>query len=167
MLTASGIEVLGPTTWADLGCGNGTFTLALADLLAANSIIHAIDRDGPALSELPSVRGNVRIATHRGDFTKQPWPFGDLDGLLMANSLHYVRNQAAFIRRCESQMKPERRFIVVEYDTDEADRWVPYPVSRTTLAVLFNGAGYSSISVLGLRPSVYSRAALYAALISR
>jgi hypothetical protein len=85
----------------------------------------------------------------------------------MANSLHYVRNQAAFIRRCESQMKPERQFVVVEYDTDEANRWVPYPVSRTTLAVLFKGAGYSSISVLSSRPSVYRRAALYAALISR
>jgi hypothetical protein len=30
MLADSGVEALGPTTWADLGCGDGTFTLALA-----------------------------------------------------------------------------------------------------------------------------------------
>lgn len=30
-------------TWADLGCGSGTFTLALAELLSAGSHIHAID----------------------------------------------------------------------------------------------------------------------------
>jgi trans-aconitate methyltransferase len=100
MLADSGVDVLGPTTWADLGCGDGTFTLALADVLAAGSAIHAMDRDGSALRKIPSVHNAVRITTHHGDFTKQTWPFADLDGILMANSLHYVDDQAAFIRTC-------------------------------------------------------------------
>jgi len=29
MLADSGVEALRPTIWADLGCGDGTFTLAL------------------------------------------------------------------------------------------------------------------------------------------
>ena len=33
MLADGRVEALGPTIWADLGCGAGTFTLALADLL--------------------------------------------------------------------------------------------------------------------------------------
>jgi hypothetical protein len=41
MLARSGIEALGPTIRADLGCGDGTFTIALADLVAAGSTIHA------------------------------------------------------------------------------------------------------------------------------
>jgi ubiquinone/menaquinone biosynthesis C-methylase UbiE len=32
-----------PTHWADLGCGSGTFTLALATLLPPGSTIEAID----------------------------------------------------------------------------------------------------------------------------
>jgi SAM-dependent methyltransferase len=166
MLAGSGIEELGPTIWADLGCGDGTFTLALAEMLASESVIHAMDLDGSALRRIPTVHNHVRITLHRGDFTKQPWPFANLDGILMANSLHYVENQAAFIRGCESQMKPRRRFLIVEYDTGEASRWVPYPVSQTKLTALFERAGYSS-RVLRSRPSIYRRAPLYAAAIER
>ena len=54
MLAASGVERLGPTSWADLGCGDGTFTLALAELLADGSVIHAVDLDASALSAIPS-----------------------------------------------------------------------------------------------------------------
>jgi SAM-dependent methyltransferase len=165
MLADSGVEALGPTTWADLGCGDGTFTLALAALLAAGSTIHAMDRDGSALRRIPSAHNGVRITTHYGDFTNQRWPFADLDGILMANSLHYVDDQATFIRACESRMTSQRRFLIVEYDTNEASRWLPFPVSQTRLAALFAPAGYSSITLLHSRPSVYRRASLYAAML--
>ena len=166
MLADSGVAALGPTTWADLGCGTGTFTLALADLLAAGSALHAIDRDGSALRRIPSAHKGIRITTHRGDFTSRMWPFANLDGLLLANSLHYVDDQAAFIRACEPRMTSTRRFLIVEYDTDEASRWVPYPVGHTRLTALFTAAGYSSIRVLRSRPSVFRRAALYAAMVT-
>jgi ubiquinone/menaquinone biosynthesis C-methylase UbiE len=161
MLAGSGVEALGPTSWADLGCGDGTFTLALAEVLASGSIIHAIDLDGAALRRIPPSHKDVRIDSHRGDFTKPPWPFGEVDGILMANSLHYVENQAAFIRECEAYMK-SRRFLIVEYDTSKASPWVPYPVSQATLTTLFERAGYSSVTVLRSRPSIYRRASLYA-----
>jgi ubiquinone/menaquinone biosynthesis C-methylase UbiE len=166
MLAGSGVWELGPTTWADLGCGTGTFTLALADLLAPRSFIHAMDRDGSALRKIPSSHKGVSITTHHGDFTNQRWPFANLDGILMANSLHYVNDQATFIRSCESRMTSTRRFLVVEYDTYEANRWVPYPVPQTRLTALFTAAGYSSIGLLRSRRSVYRRAALYAALVT-
>src|SRR4029453_18033941 len=148
----------GPTIWADLGCGNGTFTVALAEVLASGSVIHAVDLDGSGLRRIPWGHKQVRITTHRGDFMKQPWPFADLDGILMANSLHYVENQAAFIRGCESHMKPPGRFLTVEYDTSEASRWVPYPVGQARLTELFAGAGYLSVRVLRSRPSIYRSA---------
>lgn len=165
MLAGSGVGLLGPTTWADLGCGTGTFTLALADLLAPNSVIHAMDRDGSALRQLPSSHKRVSIRAHRGDFTSLMWPFDNdnLDGILMGNSLHYVDDQAVFIRACEARMTSPHRFLVVEYDTQDASRWVPYPVPQTMLDSLFAAAGYS-VQRLRSRPSVYRRAALYSAL---
>jgi SAM-dependent methyltransferase len=166
MLADSRVDALGPTTWGDLGCGTGTFTLALADLLSPGSAIHAMDRDGSALRKIPSAHKGVGITTHRGDFTNQTWPFANLDGILMANSLHYVENQATFIRGCEPRMTVPRRFLIVEYDTDKPSRWVPHPVSRARLTSLFTDAGYSSIRMLRSRPSVYRRAALYAALVT-
>jgi SAM-dependent methyltransferase len=166
MLADSGVDSLGPTTWADLGCGGGTFSLALAALLAAGSSIYAMDRHGSALRKIPSAHNRVRITSHRGDFTNYTWPFSDLDGILMANSLHYVDDHAAFIRAGEPRMTSRRRFLIVEYDTNEASRWVPYPVSKTRLTALFTAAGYSSIRLLRSRPSVYGRASLYAAVIA-
>jgi ubiquinone/menaquinone biosynthesis C-methylase UbiE len=166
MLAGSGVGEPAPTTWADLGCGAGTFTLALADLLAPGSVIHAMDRDGAALRKIPSSHKSVSITTHCGDFTNQLWPFENLDGILMANSLHYVNDQATFIRACEARMPSRRRFLVVEYDTHEASRWLPYPVPQTRLTALFTAAGYSSIRLLRSRPSVFRRAALYAAFVT-
>ena len=165
MLADSGIEALGPAIWADLGCGDGTFTLALAERLSPGSRIHAIDRDVSAMRRIPSTHNDVTIITHRGDFLKQPWPFADLDGVLMANSLHYVEHQAAFIRDCESRMRPQRRFLIIEYDTSTPSRWVPYPVSKSAVTDLFRQAGYASVRVLRSRPSLYRRAPLYAVAI--
>ena len=96
---------------------------------------------------------------------KQPWPFADLDGILMANSLHYVENQEAFICDCESLMRLPRRFLLVEYDGSEANRWVPYPLSQTRLTALFQRAGYLSVRVLRSRPSLYRRASLYSVAV--
>ncbi len=153
-------------TWADLGCGDGTFTLALASILPRASVVHAIDRDRSALQQIPRSYEGTSIVTHEGDFTSQPWPFSELDGVLLANSLHYVRDQATLIRDCQRNMKPFGRFLIVEYDTDKGNPWVPYPVSVASLERLFAGAGYSSIQMLGTRRSIYQRARIYAVLVS-
>jgi ubiquinone/menaquinone biosynthesis C-methylase UbiE len=156
-----------PTTWADLGCGEGTFTRALATQLAPGSTIHAMDRDANALRQVAPEHAGVSLVTHRGNFTRLPWPFADLDGVLLANSLHFVDDQPAFIRQCASALKPPKRFLVVEYDTDMISRWTPYPLARRALAGLFVRAGYTSITWLAVRPSIYGRASLYAARLER
>jgi ubiquinone/menaquinone biosynthesis C-methylase UbiE len=166
LLGDSDLAALGPMTWADLGCGTGTFTLALAELLAAGSTIHAMDRDSSALRKIPATHGNAHIATWRGNFMKHPWPFSGLDGILMANSLHYVEDQPAFLRACRPSFGSSGRFLIVEYDTTAANAWVPYPLPQRQLPALFSTAGFRSISVLGSRPSIYRTAAIYAALIA-
>lgn len=152
--------------WADLGCGEGTFTLALATLLPPGSVIHAMDRNRSALRAVPSSYAGTSIVTHAGDFTKPPWPFDQLDGVLMANSLHYVADPRTWLRDAEGALS-RRRFLVVEYDTDQANLWVPYPLSRHALMRLFGEAGYRRVDILASRPSLYRRAPLYAALIDR
>ena len=102
-----------PSTWADLGCGDGTFTLALASLLAPGSVIHAIDRDASAVARVSAAVGAVPIEKHVGDFTRS-LPFAALlDGILMANSLHYVREQRGFLRSCQSLLSAAGRFLIV------------------------------------------------------
>jgi hypothetical protein len=165
-MLAPGVEAIGPTAWADLGCGDGTFTLALASLLAPGSTIHAMDRDASRLRRVPTACGGVRIERHAGDFTDLPWPFAGVDGILMANALHYVADQPAFLRACAAQPPRPPRFLIVEYDLERANRWVPFPVGRARLATVFAAAGYRSIRMLGSRASIYQRAPIYAAAIA-
>lgn len=160
LIADSGID---GTVWADLGCGDGTFTRALATRLPAGAVIHAIDHDRAALSRIPSSFADVTISTHDGDFTALPWPFADLDGALMANSLHFVRHKLAFLRAIAPALR-RRRLLIVEYDTRIANPWVPYPIEAKALQQLLADAGYPMFKTLGSRPSVYRRATIYAAL---
>src|SRR4051812_18975191 len=82
-------------TWADLGSGDGAFTLALADLLPASEI-YSIDKNSLRLEnqklEFVHRFPNANIHFISADFNK-PLKLPLLDGILMANSLHYVKEQ--------------------------------------------------------------------------
>ena len=152
-----------PRVWADLGCGRGTFTLALATLLPDGSTIHAVDADRAALAALPRTSHGVAIVPHAVDFTADLWPRDDLDGVLMANSLHYVEDQLPFLETLIAAMA-QPRLLLVEYDTDTSNPWVPFPLSRQTAARRLAKVGLRSLRDLGRRRSVFRRAAIYAVL---
>jgi SAM-dependent methyltransferase len=120
------------TTWADLGSGEGAFTLALADLLGPSGSIYSIDRDARALRvQLHSVRDafpNVSVTPLVADFTTRV-ELPPLDGLVMANSLHFQRDKVAVLRLVGSYLRPGGHFVLVEYDADHGNPWVPYPLS--------------------------------------
>jgi SAM-dependent methyltransferase len=153
--------------WADLGCGTGTFTLALADLLPPGSSITAMDRDASALKQVPGLHGTTRITEHIGDFATEPLPYTDLDGILLANALHFVRDQSDFIRRASTSLKPAGAFLLVEYDTDNPNPWVPHPVSFAALERLFKASGFRTVRRLAERRSAFGRARLYSAWADR
>jgi len=150
-------------TWADLGCGTGTFTLALAELLGAGSTIHAIDRDAEALASVPATHRDVRILTRQADIEALQLSAASLDGVLLANSLHYVRAQSTLIASITGALIDRSgSCIIVEYDTERpVPRWVPYPVSRRKASTLLRDAGLSDLRRLAERPSAYGRGPLY------
>jgi predicted RNA methylase len=58
-------------TWADLGAGDGTFTRALAQVLARGSRVYAVDRDARALATLRrwAAENDADVITVVADFT--------------------------------------------------------------------------------------------------
>ena len=68
------IEWARPQSWCDLGCGSGTFTTALAHLLAAASTIHAVDLDRRALESVPDYYDGVEIPKTPGGYRKPQLP---------------------------------------------------------------------------------------------
>jgi ubiquinone/menaquinone biosynthesis C-methylase UbiE len=159
------LDTSNPQIWADLGCGDGTFTTALASLLAPESVIHAVDKNRRALRQLPAVFSEVNIQPRQANFVVDALPFYHLDGIIMANSLHYVARQAVFVSQIRKLLKPDGSLLVVEYDTKASNLWVPYHLAFDQLADLFLPAGFSTIQKLGTRNSIYRRGEIYAAWI--
>lgn len=152
-----------PSIWADLGCGSGLFTHALAHYLQPGSRVYAVDKSIAAFEPLQT-NSRVDIKTLQADFVQDDLPFGELAGLLMANALHYVPGKAAFIERMKQVLKPGAPWLLVEYDSDKANRWVPYPLSYASAVHVFREAGYRHITRLQNHPSVYGHV-MYAALV--
>ncbi len=151
-------------TWTDLGCGSGTFTAALANLLPAGSLIYAVDKSKSSLEKIPEEINDVKVNKLKEDFTKGKIP-GSLDGILMANSLHYVRDKSSFIKKIKTNLKPGGFFLIIEYDSMSSNPWVPYPVNFNSLKILFESEGCCSIIKINERPSVFRRANIYSSLI--
>lgn len=151
--------------WADLGCGSGLFTCALASLLEPKSVIYAIDKDIGAFKEIFS-GSEVIINPVELNFEKTILPFQDLDGIMMANSLHFVKDKKSFLDKIKSYLNKNGCFLIVEYDTEVSNHWVPYPISFSSLRKLFNDGAYSSVSKISETPSAFRRANLYSAMVN-
>ena len=155
-LLAPGIRADEGGTWADLGAGAGAFTLALADLIGPHGVIHAIDRDRGALAELRASAVSsipmAEIRTQVGDFT-QRLELHDLDGVVMANSLHFVEEKLPVLARVRRYLKSGGRLLLVEYDSDKGNPWVPYPMSFGTWQRVAEDAGFSAPMRLASVPS--------------
>ena len=145
-----------PQQWADLGCGNGIFTRALLTLLHKDRIIYAIDKQPESFKE-------GRIKFIQLDFTKEVLQLPPLNGLIMANALHFVKDKLPFLQNIRKHLLPAGLFILVEYDTDAANRYVPYPLSFASAEILFQQAGFKGFEKINEHPSVYQRAGMYGA----
>ena len=125
LIRTSRIEWAQPQSWCDLGSGSGTFTKALAQFLAPGSIIYAVDFDSRAMENIPDRHHEVEIRKIVGDLRSSSLRLPSVDGILMANTLHFIPEQEAFLRR----LRPiAHRFVIVEYEQPRPSRWRPYPV---------------------------------------
>lgn len=150
-------------TWADLGAGTGTFTRAVAALVGDEGRVFAVDADDRALAAL---RTRVPRATLvRADVTR-PLPLPPLDGVVMANVLHFVRDAEGVLARVAALLRPGGRLVLVEYEGRRPSRWVPYPVSAARFRELVAGAGLAPPSVAATRPSAFG-GEMYVAVAAR
>lgn len=153
-------------TWADLGAGTGAFAFALAELLGPRGVIFSVDRDRLALSQLRArTRARSRACDIRvvvADFTG-PLELPALDGIVMANSLHFLEDKEPFLRTARARLGASGRLILVEYNVDTGNRWVPYPVSYAAWEKMARRCGFSATRLIGVKPSSFLRE-VYSAL---
>lgn len=157
--------------WADFGAGSGAFTLALAELIGSEGEIFAIDRDSRALrSQEAAFR--TRFADQGpvmhfmlADFTKA-LQLPALDGAVMANALHFLQRKEDLLRRIFVYLKPGANLILVEYNVERGNPWVPYPISYPSWEVLARSCGFVNTRLLATKPSRFLHE-IYSAISTR
>lgn len=153
-----------PEVWADLGCGSGTFTYALAEKLSVGSKIVAIDRNNQML--LQSLH-QVEIDFIKADFENDDLNISLLNGILLANALHFVKDKTKLIQKLEEYFeKGNEKWIIVEYEHSIPNQWEPFPIPFGELKSLFKQFGYSKIEKIGERKSVFG-GTMYSAFITK
>ena len=159
-LIRGGVEGTGPR-WLELGAGEGAFTLALADVLGSAASIVAVDRDRRALE---TMRRRVRerfpdasVETVVADFTRG-LPPGPFDGVLAANSLHFVAAWDGPLAAIRAALAPGGRLVLVEYDADHGNPWVPHPVSFARWRTVATSVGFREPRLLHRVPSRFLEA---------
>jgi len=152
--------------WLELGAGRGAFILALGDLLGPGAEIVAVDRNAGDLATLNSNMNRqfpaATLTTVVADFSRALPVEPGFDGLLAANALHFVRDPAAVIVAVSPLLRPGARMIVVEYDSDSGNPWVPFPFSFRTWQATAAGLGLLDTRLIGRVPSRFL-GAIYAA----
>ena len=156
--------------YADLGAGSGAFTLALRELVGLDAIIYAVDKDRGALKQLDSAH-RARFHTSDNlillpsDFS-HPLSFPPLDGVVMANSLHFFKDKETILHHVRSFLKPDGALVLIEYNVDRGNLWVPHPLSFETWFALAPRAGFSEPRLLATAPSRFLKG-FYSALAQR
>jgi hypothetical protein len=94
----------------------------------------------------------AEIRTAIADFTR-PLSLRDLDGIVMANALHFVRDKTPVLALVRGYLRDGGRLVLVEYDSDRGNDWVPYPMSFDTWRRVADEGGFVDTRRLATVPS--------------
>ena len=152
--------------WADFGSGTGAFTLALAELIQPAGIIHSIDQNGSALrmqeTQMLARFPAVQVLYLKANYT-QPLDLPALDGIIAANTLHFLQDKEPALELFFSYLKPGGRMILVEYNIENGNYAVPYPLPYPAWEPLAKRTGFTGTRLLVKRPSSFLKE-IYSAL---
>src|SRR5690242_2764018 len=167
-------------TWADIGAGTGLFTEALMEILTEGKII-ALDKSPHSLfkSKIQNRKSKIKVEIIEADFNL-PMNLPPLEGVLMANSLHYALDRrsddakrtklddhAVVLKNVLASLKPGGTFLLIEYETNKPNPpWVPNPVPFERFKELCLLTGLDEPLIIGKHESIYSDGYMYVAKTS-
>ncbi len=101
-----------------------------------------------------------------GDFTHH-LSIPVLDGLLIANALHWARDHAEVLALLTAYLKPGGRLLLIEYDTPQPRSYIPFPVTYDRFTTLAQSTGLVDVREVSRRASLRTGVGMYAAVATR
>lgn len=78
-----------------------------------------------------------------------------LDGIVLANSLHFFKRKKLVLTRLISLLRPGGRLVVVEYNTGRSNYAVPYPLDEAQFLTLARKIGLCETRIVARAPSSF------------
>ncbi|MEZ5709479.1 MAG: methyltransferase domain-containing protein [Blastomonas sp.] len=131
-------------TVADIGAGEGYYTVRLAERVGEGGRVLAQDIDGDALKRLGTRVERERldnVSIKRGDIDDPRLPDNSFDRIFMVHMYHEVTEPYAFIWRLRPALKKGGQVIVVDVDRPTGKHGIPPKL----LFCEFEASGYKLI----------------------
>ncbi len=143
--------------WGDLGAGSGAFTLALAELLGAGGIIHAVDGTGGRWTSLRALRvAYPGVDLHLpSPISRRRCPCRRWMASSWPTRSTLSRQSGAVLAQVHGSLRAGGWLVEVEHNTDRGNRWVPFPFSFATWLSLARQAGFAHTELLATHPSSF------------
>lgn len=148
---------------ADIGAGTGYFTLRVARAVGPQGVVWALDLVPEFLEHVAARAKDAGLANVR---TKKVLPTdpqlepGSVDTILMVDTIHYVKDRAAYAKALRAALAPGGRLVVIDYiPRSEAERpWGPpveQQMSKETLDAELKAGGFVPVKVHTFLPEQY------------
>jgi len=145
---------------ADIGCGNGFFTLHLAKEVGPRGIVFAVDVQQGMLDQLLKRQKEANISNIYpilGQFEDPMLPPGKVDWILLVDAYHEFSNPAPMLARMKECLAPGGRVALIEYRGEpDPTRAFPMPKDHTmTLDQVMNEwppAGFELVTSVEFLP---------------
>ena len=107
----------------DMGCGNGFYSLTLAEMVGASGKVLAVDIQPQMLQMLSRRAAEAKIENIDmilGTVSDPKLPTGDVDLVLMVDVYHEFSHPQAMLAAIRKSLKPDGRIALVEYREEDA-----------------------------------------------
>jgi uncharacterized protein (TIGR01244 family) len=116
---------------ADIGCGNGFFTLRLAKKVGPHGVVFAVDVQQGMLDQLNKRQKELNISSVYpilGQFEDPLLPPGKVDWILLVDAYHEFSNPKAMLARMKNCLAPGGRIALIEYRGEQSRSKSPRPI---------------------------------------
>jgi SAM-dependent methyltransferase len=137
---------------ADIGAGEGYYTVRLARRLGPGATLYAQDVNPTFLKELQARltrEGLTDVHTVLGAPQDPKLPANSIDLALLSHVYHEIENPFAFMYRLRRSLAPDGRVVIVEADRLTQNHGTPPALLRCEMAAV----GYQQVDFLALAPT--------------
>lgn len=116
------LDVEPGSTIGDIGCGNGYYTLPLANMTGPEGLVYGVDIQQEMLDMLETRAKEAEIANikpTRGTIVDPKLPEASIDLIILVDVYHEFSHPEQMLEAIRTSLKPEGRIVILEFRAED------------------------------------------------